>query len=358
VRILIADDDEIQLDLLTAHLEGDGDEIMQAHNGEEAYRLYQEWQPQMAILDWVMPGMDGVEVCRRIRRHSGMSYVYIMLVTARRDSQDVIDGLSSGADDFLPKPYDPGELKVRMNAGRRILSMETRHVAIFALAKLADSRDPETGLHLERMREFARVLAREVARQEDRRDRLPPDFVDIIYLTSPLHDIGKVGIPDCVLLKPGRLTDEEFVIMKRHTTIGGETLGAAVSAYPGIEYLRTARDIAIGHHERFDGTGYPNGLKKEEIPLAARIVALADVYDALTCKRVYKSAYTHDIAKRMIMEGSGKQFDPRVVEAFLSCEQDFVDIKERFSEEMLEEHAHPLGVPASPGQSRSRSQER
>jgi putative two-component system response regulator len=339
MRILIADDDDIQLEMLSDLLGRTGDDVVLAHDGTEAIARYHSECPQMVILDWEMPGLDGLEVCRRIRADHGRGYVYVVLLTARQGHQDVIDGLSAGADDFLAKAFDVGELKVRLNAGRRILSLETRHVAIFALAKLADSRDPETGLHLERMREFSHALARGVAGRDCMRGKLPADFAEMVYLTSPLHDIGKVGIPDCVLLKPGRLTDEEFEIMKRHTTIGGDTLGAAVNQYPGIEYLRMAQDIALGHHERLDGTGYPKGLSGESIPLPARIVALADVYDALTSKRVYKSAYSHDIAKRIIMEGSGRHFDPVVVEAFSECEEEFIAIKERFAEDVNAEQS-------------------
>lgn len=345
MRILIADDDEIHLELLQTLLSDGDDEIITAADGEEALQAYRRAQPQMVILDWEMPWLDGIEVCRKIRTEQTVGYVYILLLTARGSHQDLIDGLSAGADDFITKPFDPAELKVRLTAGRRLLSMETRHVTIFALAKLADSRDPETGLHLERMREYSRVLAWEVRQTDRYRDTLPSDFAEMVYLTSPLHDIGKVGIPDVVLLKPGRLSDAEFAIMKRHAEIGGETLDAAVGQYPGIDYLRMARDIARSHHERYDGTGYPLGLAGDEIPLAARIVALADVYDALTCKRVYKSAYSHDVAKRMIADGSGKHFDPLVVEAFLSTEQSFISIKERYTEQDPEEHRPREGMP-------------
>jgi putative two-component system response regulator len=159
------------------------------------------------------------------------------------------------------------------------------------------------------------------------------EFVELIYLTSPLHDIGKVGIPDRVLLKPDRLNHEEFEIMKRHTIIGGDTLDAASRAHPEARYLRMARDIAYTHHEKYDGSGYPYGLNGEEIPLAGRIVALADVYDALTSKRVYKPAYTHEVARSMIVDGRGSHFDPDVFDAFLANEQAFIDIHNRFGED-------------------------
>jgi putative two-component system response regulator len=163
-------------------------------------------------------------------------------------------------------------------------------------------------------------------------DTIRTNYIETIFLTSPLHDIGKVGIPDFVLLKPGRLTDDEFDLMKLHTTIGGDTLGAAAAEYPGVEYLRMATDIARCHHERFNGSGYPAGLSGTDIPLCARIVALADVYDALISKRVYKAAMPHDVARKIIVEERGEHFDPDVVDAFLATEGQFIDCCERFAE--------------------------
>jgi putative two-component system response regulator len=158
------------------------------------------------------------------------------------------------------------------------------------------------------------------------------EFVRLIYLTSPLHDIGKVGIPDCVLLKPGRLSDREFSIMKTHAAIGAQTLDAALQEFPGVGFLRMGRDIAASHHERYDGSGYPNKLKGESIPLCGRIVALADVYDALTSRRIYKDSFTHEVARAMILAESGSHFDPEIVTAFEQNEPRFLDILERFAE--------------------------
>ena len=317
MQILIVDDDPIASEILKRMLLDEGHQVVCAADGREALELVCAWGIRMVISDWNMPGMDGLTLCREIRKlHSG-GYIYTILLTSRHRTEDTVACISAGADDFIVKPFDPAELRVRLMAGQRILSLETRHVAIFALAKLAESRDPETGLHLERIREYSRVLAGKVAQQEAWAGKLSADFVETIYLTSPLHDIGKVGVPDCVLLKPGQLSEDEFAIMKAHTEIGGETLCAAVEQYPSVSYLRIARDIALGHHERFDGTGYPRGLAGQDIPLAARIVALADVYDALTSKRVYKDAFSHAISRSMILEGEGTHFDPQVVEAFL-----------------------------------------
>src|SRR5207248_5870327 len=210
-----------------------------------------------------------------------------------------------------------------------VLSLETRDVAIFAMAKLAESRDSETGAHLERVRSYCRILAQQLAQKPKFHDVITAEYIRLIYQTSPLHDIGKVGIPDSVLLKPGRLSDREFEIMKTHAEIGAQTLEAALEQFPGIKFLEMARDIAATHHERFDGTGYPRGLRGADIPLCGRIVALADVYDALTTKRVYKSAFAHDVARSIIIDERGTHFDPDVADAFLAAEMQFIEIRDR-----------------------------
>ena len=220
---------------------------------------------------------------------------------------------------------------MRIRAGERISGFETRDIVIFSLARLVESRDSETGNHLERIRHYSKELTTAMLEFDNSPEEIDALFVDNIFLTSPLHDIGKIGISDYILLKPGRLNDKEFQIMKRHSIIGFETLNEALKNYPKADYLRMSAEIALSHHERFDGSGYPNGLKGEEIPLSARIVALADVYDALVCKRVYKEAYHHDMAKSMIEEGKGTDFDSMVVDAFLSREDKFIEISERFS---------------------------
>ncbi|HEY3418256.1 MAG TPA: HD domain-containing phosphohydrolase [Armatimonadota bacterium] len=332
MRILLVDDDDITLDLLATMLQEAGHEVVSARHGREAQEILAKGDIHFVISDWLMPEMDGLQLCRWIREQMRTGYTYIILLTSQNRTEDIVQGLSAGADDFIAKPFDPAELAVRVKVGERILSIETRHVAIFALAKLAESRDPETGQHLERMREYASLLARAVSETPAWSDQLSANFTEMIYLTSPLHDIGKVGIPDGVLLKPGRLTDREFEIMKTHTAVGGDTLAAAVQQYPTIEYLCMARDIALGHHERYDGSGYPLGLCGDTIPLCARITALADVYDALTSKRVYKGAYTHEVARTIVSEGKGAHFDPLLVELFLEHEEAFIAIRDRYSE--------------------------
>lgn len=331
MRVLIVDDDGVELAALEHTLRQAGYDVQCASNGLEALVAIRHGC-RLVITDQCMPEMDGFELCRTIRTEQFPSYVYIILLTAHGSVDDRVQGLSAGADDFLSKPYDRRELLARLRAGERVLALESREVTIFALAKLAESRDPDTGAHLERVRCYSHVLAKDLALRAPFRDQITPEFIRLIYLTSPLHDIGKVGIPDSVLLKRGPLTPREFEIMKQHTRIGAATIDAALRLHPTAAYLRMARDIAAHHHERYDGTGYPDGLAGEAIPLSARIVALADVYDALRSRRVYKGAMTHDAARAILIEGAGTQHDPAIVEAFLRCEQDFLEILDRFQE--------------------------
>ncbi|HUB27270.1 MAG TPA: response regulator [Tepidisphaeraceae bacterium] len=332
MHILIVDDNEIALEVLRAALEQSGYLVECASNGKEALEALRRGEARLVISDWDMPEMDGVSLCRAIRQGELSSYVYFILLTSHDQTGEKVAGLSAGADDFIAKPFDPEELRARVRTGERVLSLETRDVAIFAMAKLAESRDPETGEHLERVRGYSRILAQHLAGVDKFRDVVNAEYIRLIYQTSPLHDIGKVGIPDNVLLKPGRLSDREFEIMKTHAEIGAQTLDAALQKFPAIAFLKMARDIAATHHERFDGTGYPNKLRGENIPLCGRIVALADVYDALTSKRVYKNEFTHDVARSIIAKESGTQFDPAIFDAFVKTESQFMTIRQRHAE--------------------------
>jgi putative two-component system response regulator len=227
----------------------------------------------------------------------------------------------------------------------------THDVTVFALARLAESRDPETGEHLERVRSYCGILTEELSRAGPYRAEVDAEFVETIYRSSPLHDIGKVGIPDVILLKPGQLSDGEFELMKRHTLIGAEVLAEAASVTGG-RFLKMAADIARCHHEHFDGKGYPSGLCGREIPLAARIVALADVYDALTSTRVYKTAFNAEVARSMIQDESGGHFDPAVVEAFQRRFDDFVAVRERLGSTAAQQDAAIAGAPRPGDRSR------
>jgi putative two-component system response regulator len=332
MEILTVDDDEIALEMLNMALTQAGYEVISARNGRQAMDILRSGRCRMVITDWEMPVMNGLELCQAIREEDLPGYVYAIILTGHGSHEEAVEGLSAGADDFISKPFNPAELAVRIRCGERILSLETRDVAIFAMAKLAESRDPETGAHLERVRTYARVISLWLANQHRAGYEVDASFVRTIYQTSPLHDIGKIGIPDSVLLKPGRLSDREFETMKTHTVLGAETLNAALEQFPDAKFLLMARDIAQSHHERFDGSGYPDGLAGRNIPLAGRIVALADVYDALTSKRIYKNAFNHDVARSIINDESGSHFDPVIVEAFMVAEQEFIKIRDMFAE--------------------------
>jgi putative two-component system response regulator len=340
MHVLVVDDDEVTAAVLEHSLIEFGYDVTVARNGREAFNLIRSGEIRMVVSDWCMPEMTGLELCRQIRQRRSGTYVYIIMLTSNSRTKDVVEGLNAGADDYITKPFQPEELQVRLRVGERVLSLESRDLTIFALAKLAESRDPDTGAHLERMREYCRTMAEEIVRAPNLSEDADGDFVHMIYLTSPLHDIGKVGIPDQVLLKPGPLTDEEMEIMKRHTVIGGETLDVLATAHPEAKFLWLARDIAWTHHEHYDGNGYPRGLSGRNIPLCGRILALADVYDALTSKRVYKEAFSHETAKAMILEGRGTHFDPQIVDAFLRREQDFLRLKEALAEPLQLAESH------------------
>jgi len=330
MKILVVDDDDIALAVAKKILEQENYEVELAEDGETALEILRTKNIQIVISDWNMPRMTGIDLCRTLRSSPLIGYIYIILVTSRSSKEDIVQGLTAGADDFISKPFEPADLLIRVRNAVRVLALETTSIMLFSLAKLTESKDTETGNHLDRIRAYVKVLAENIESDPLIRPQLPPHFSDLLYRTSPLHDIGKVGIPDYVLLKPGSLNEEEWAVMKRHAEIGAETLDACLKLDPSAEYLRLARDIAWGHHERWDGTGYPRGLKGEEIPICARIVALADVYDALTVKRVYKVAHSHDVARGIILEGEGRHFDPRVVQAFLEIEDQFQKIRETF----------------------------
>jgi len=332
MKILVVDDELVSRKKLEILIQSLGYETLVAEDGTEGWDIWKNEMPKIVITDWVMPGMDGLELCRRIRDAEGSQYTFIIIVTSKNEVHDIVSGMDAGADDFITKPFVQEELAVRIKAGERILGYLTRDIVIFSMAKLAESRDPETGNHLERIRYYSKTLAQAMADSNVLGSEIDNLFIENIFLTSPLHDIGKIGIPDYVLLKPGRYDDRDFEIMKTHSRVGYETISEALKRYPKADYLRMSAEIALSHHEKFDGSGYPDGLKGEEIPLSARIVALSDVYDALVTKRVYKNPYPHDMVKNMIVEERGKHFDPVVVDAFLSCEERFIEIFNEFAD--------------------------
>ncbi len=332
MRILVVDDSPTAREIVRHALVAAGHTVSIACDGREALDKILNESHHLVISDWEMPGMSGVELCKAVRAANLQSYVFIILLTSKSGTDSTVEGLSAGADEFLTKPFHPEELRVRVRTAQRVLALETRELTIFALAKLAESRDPETGEHLERVQNYSRILAHQLASQPKFSRIITPGYIQTIYLTSPLHDIGKVAIPDAILLKPGKLTPDEFEIMKTHALTGARTLEAALEHHPEADFLVMARDIALAHHEKFDGRGYPNHLKGNDIPLCARIVALADVYDALTSKRVYKEAFGHDRARATILESTGSHFDPDIVKAFQTIESQFIAISSMYAD--------------------------
>lgn len=354
-RILIVDDSEINRKILVKLLR-DSYEVQCVTSGEECLTKVAEFGPDLVLLDIMMPGLDGYETCRRLKTGPLGQFTQVILVSAKGSKAERLMGYEVGADDYIVKPFDHDELlaKVRIqfrlrttveslwhanakvqqfnNELERIVQersgdvVATRDLAIFALAKLAESRDPETGEHLERMRNYSRILAEDLARNGPYTDEITSTFIDDLYRSSPLHDIGKVGIPDAILLKPARLTPEEFEIMKQHAVIGARALVETAEQNRCGSFLAMAIQITRHHHERYNGRGYPDALAADRIPLSARIVALADVYDALTSPRVYKPAYEPEIARQMIEDERGQHFDPVIVDAFARRYEEFLEL--------------------------------
>ncbi len=369
-RILIVDDDKMQR-LLLVRLLNKNYTLREAETGEACIDAIPDFQPDLILMDIDMPGMSGYETCQRIKNCVSTSTPQIILVSAKISREERLRGYEVGADDYVTKPYDPDELLAKVAVHlrlRRALTettlahaaierhsreledivkeqtsalrqyadeletlireqteeiIMTRDLTLFAMAKLTDSRDPETGLHLERIRFYCDILADELSHNGPYIEQINPQFRDDLYRSSPMHDIGKIGIPDAILLKPGRLSDREFDLMKQHTIIGAEALGKVQEHTRSGRAFSMAIEIARSHHERFDGSGYPDGLIGLDIPLSARIVALADVYDALTSSRVYKDAFSHDVAKTMIEQESEGHFDPVISQSFLRRVDDF-----------------------------------
>jgi putative two-component system response regulator len=318
-RILIVTEDTHLREKLQAVLEQGGYPAEAARDGEQALALLEEGRHRLVLNDWEMPAMSGLELCRAIRVCQFVGYVYTIMLASQEQSSRIMEALQAGADDFLLKPFDPQELVVRVRAGERALALEAHNGVLLSMAKLAEWRGLEIEGHLERVRLYAQVLAQTLCEANQPGYAIDAHFICTIYQTSPLHDIGNTGIRDSVLLKPGKLSPEEFNMVKFHTLIGAATMDVALRQYPDDEFLRMAKDIALAHHEWFDGTGYPHGLAGRRIPLAARIVALAHAYDTLTTPSRSRASFSHEQALAAIQRESGTHFDPEIVAVFATC---------------------------------------
>lgn len=347
--ILVVDDTSSNIMLLSSLLK-ESYKVKVATNGEKAISIVQSTPPDLILLDIMMPGIDGYETCRRIKSDPKHSDIPIIFLTAKSDEADESKGLELGAVDYIIKPINPVVLFSRIKTqlllkqakdflkdNNEYLEEEVKRrtreiqliqeISIAAMASLAETRDNETGKHIQRTQLYVREIALELRNNELFKKYLTDERIKLIVKSTPLHDIGKVGIPDNILLKPGRLTEEEFEIMKTHTLIGKESIERGESLIGKSEtFLKYAKEIIYSHHEKWDGTGYPEKISGNEIPVSARIMAVADVYDALVNKRVYKDAFSHELAVSIIKEDSGKHFDPIVVEAFLKLEKKFREI--------------------------------
>jgi len=346
--VLVVDDAEANVDILVDILGNDYD-VAVATDGPSALEFAFAALPDLILLDIMMPGMDGFEVCRQLKATETTKDIPIVFVTALGDPRSEIHGLELGGVDFLSKPLTPAIVKARVHnhlelkqaraalhdqnkrleneVHRRTRELVlTQDVTIESLATLAEYRDPETGGHLQRTKNYLRLLAEHLADHPRFHEILTPSYIALLCKSAPLHDIGKVGIPDDILLKPGRLTPQEFEIIKLHPVYGYEALRRASERLGFNSFLEVAQDIVYTHHEKWDGSGYPKGLRGKDIPLAGRLMALADVYDALISKRVYKDPLPHDQAVAVIESESGAHFDPDLVAAFTALQDQFRDI--------------------------------
>lgn len=343
--------------------------VREAESGQQCLDLIEEFDPELILLDYHLPDLEGPAICAEIRGRYPHKAIQILIFSSDENEQARLEAFSAGADDFVAKTIRRTELTAKIEVQLRLRSALTRAVeaekkldnynkelervidaravaiqatqdiAVFALAKLADSRDTETGEHLIRMRAYAQILAEHLRHEDPYVEVINEQFLNDLYRSSPLHDIGKVGISDAILLKPAKLTTDEFEVMKSHASIGANTLDEAATSGPSGSFFHMAAQIARYHHERWDGSGYPEGLKGTDIPLPARIVAVADVFDALTSRRVYKEAMPPEEAKALILSEKGKHFDPAVVEAFEKVYDEFLLIAADQNERSYFSHA-------------------
>ena len=345
--LMVVDDTPINLSLMNELLRDDY-RLLVANGGERALKLLETGsRPDLILLDIMMPDIDGYEVLRRIKQNPDTRDIPVIFHTAKTEIDDETLGLQLGAVDYIAKPISPPIVKARIQTHLQLKSAadflrdkaafldaevtkRTREVqaiqdvTVLAMSSMAETRDNETGNHILRTQRYVKRLAEQLRTLPKYESLLTDDYIELLYKSAPLHDIGKVGIPDAILLKPGKLTPEEFEIMKTHTTIGYESIvRAEKSLGTSLTFLQPAKEIALSHQEKWDGSGYPQGLQGEAIPLSARLMAVADVYDALISKRVYKDPIPHPDSVAIMTKGRGTHFDPEVLDAFLAIHEEF-----------------------------------
>jgi putative two-component system response regulator len=348
--ILIVDDAPENLRLLAAVLRRGGLVPRPVRTGRLAIEVAVADPPDLVLLDVRMPEMSGLDVCRWFKQDARLQSIPIIFISGLQGAEDKVEAFRVGGVDYVSRPFQDQEVLARIETHLRLRRLQVEMVTynlqleqrvaekvkevaasqlatIFALAKLSETRDDDTGQHIDRVQTFSRALAKRMREMKLHAAQLTTAFVDDLYQTASLHDIGKVGVPDAILLKPGKLTTEEFAEMKKHCALGADTLAAVLERHPDNQFLRMGVAVARSHHEKWDGSGYPDGLEGPAIPLAARIVALADFYDALTSRRCYRPAFSHEETCRMIQEGSGKHFDPDVVSGFCALQGQFRGIR-------------------------------
>lgn len=347
--ILVVDDTPDNLSMINNLLKGSY-RVRVANNGEKGLKIaFSDNPPELILLDIMMPVMDGYEACRQLKLNPATRDIPVIFLTAKNEVEDEEKGLALGAVDYITKPISPPILMARLKTHLTLKSsadflrdqnafleneVEKRtqelqaiqDVTILTLASLGETRDNETGKHIRRTQYYVKILADALREHPRFKPFLNDEIIRSLFKSAPLHDIGKVGIPDHILLKAGKLTPEEFELMKQHARLGSEAIERAEKELGmEVQFLSFAKEIAYGHHEKWDGSGYPEGRAGEAIPLSARLMALADVYDALISKRVYKAAMTHEQAKAVILAGRGTHFDPDVVDTFVAEQDKFIE---------------------------------
>jgi putative two-component system response regulator len=353
--LLIVDDSPANLTLLAGLLHG-AYTVKAVNHGAKALKVASQEQPDLILLDIMMPDVNGYDVCRQLKAYKHTRQIPVIFLTSKTEAVSEEIGMSLGAVDYITRPINPQILLSRVRAHlinaaqmrtvrvnneylefevarrtRQLAALE--QVTILTMASLAEVRDQDTGNHLRRTQAYMRMLATKLRQHPRFSDYLTENVIDMLFRCTPLHDIGKVGIPDRILHKPGKYEPHEFEIMKTHPALGRDALLQAQDvAGETIEFLEIAQHIVYSHHEKWDGSGYPQGLAGQAIPIPARLMAVADVYDALISRRVYKPGMSHAKATGIIVEGMGKHFDPDVVDAFLDLNQEFQEIATRYAD--------------------------